>query len=339
MSQLRRDPLGRGWVIISPERGLQPSDFGSVARPQASISCSYCEGREGETSSEVLAIRRPDSKVNGPGWQVRVIPTEQAVLEVGSAVINREGVYFAVAGVGVHEVIVETTGHDLDMDRYPLEHLVQILAVYKQRLRDLTERQGLRFTQVFRNHGAIAGAASEHPHSQLIATPVETRWLQEELEACREYQLTEKRSLFGDLIEQELAGGERVVTGNDRFIAIAPFASRSPFEVWILPREENPYYTQARDSDLLDLASILQKVLWAIKNALEDPPYNFVLHTAPWPPGVEGSPPFHWHIEIIPRLTRYAGFEWGIGFYVNPTPPEEAARFLREVLALKGTLA
>lgn len=306
---------------------------------RTSRSCSFCEGREDETAAEILALRRPDTRVDGPGWQVRVIPTEPAVLAPGQAVVAREGVYASVPGIGAHEVIVETPRHDLDMERYPLDHMVQILGVYRQRLWDLTERQGLPFTQVFRNHGAVAGAISEHAHSQVIATPVETRWLREELEACREYHRSEGRSLFGDLIEQELAERERVVTGNERFIAIAPYASRSPFEVWILPREENPHYLHVRDSDLPDLAAILQKVLWGIKNALEDPPYNFVLHTAPLPAAGEETPSYHWHIEVIPRLTRLAGFEWGTGFYVNPTPPEEAARFLREVLALRGTLA
>jgi len=212
---LRRDPVSRGWVIISPEHGLQPSDFGSVAMSRTSRSCSFGEGREGETGAEILAIRRPDTRVDGPGWQVRVIPTEPAVL----------------------------------------------------------------------------------------------------------------------------AERERVVTANERFIAIAPYASRCTFEVWSLPREENPHYLQVRDRDLLDLAAILQKVLRGIKNALEDPPYNFVLHTAPLPAEGEETPSYHWHIEVIPRLTRLAGFEWGTGFYVNPTPPEEAARLLREVLALRGTLA
>ena len=182
--------------------------------------------------------------------------------------------------------------------------------------------------------GERAGATLEHTHSQLIATPIIPRFLQEELEGARRYYELKERCVFCDIVHQETAdnNGRRVVAKNDRFVALEPFAPRFPFETWILPRRHDASYQDTADTgEYLDLAALLKDTLQRLNRALDRPPFNFVLHTAPVSDG--DLEYYHWHLEIMPNLTRVAGFEMGSGFHINPTPPEDAAQYLREIAA------
>jgi UDPglucose--hexose-1-phosphate uridylyltransferase len=202
-------------------------------------------------------------------------------------------------------------------------------------MRDLKRDPRLRYVLVFKNHGAAAGATLEHSHSQIIATPIIPRMVQEELDGARRYYELKERSVFTDILDQEMAegNGRRVVSTTERFVALAPFAPRFPFETWILPRaHRSSYHTIVDPEEFLDFARILKDTLLRLNVALNSPPYNFVLHTAPL--GEDDLPYYHWHLEIMPKLTRVAGFEIGSGFYINPTPPEDAAQYLREIVAL-----
>ncbi len=341
MSELRHDPVQKRWVIIAIERGRRPSDFKKEPLQTRQVrTCPFCYGNEDKTPPEIFAIRPPDTAPNSPGWKLRVIPNKFPALKVEGE-LNRRGLglYDLMDGVGAHEVIIETPDHNAHLGEMPLEDVYNLVKVYRDRIIDLHKDQRLRYVLIFKNYGEPAGASLAHPHSQLIATPITPRTVAAELESAREHFLQKERCLFCDIINQERALKVRIAMETEKFIAICPFASRFPFEIWLLPRKHQHDFALTTDEDLWALAEALKTILHKLRVALEDPPYNFVLHTAPnysvprpgrshyW----ETLPyDWHWHIEIIPRLTKIAGFEWGTGFYINPTPPEVAAKFLRE---------
>ncbi|MCX7013203.1 MAG: DUF4931 domain-containing protein [Candidatus Sumerlaeota bacterium] len=341
MSILRKDPVSSGWVIMAEDRAIRPHDTKSpeVVRSD-SANCPFCEGKEGVTPPEIVAYRGAGSPPNGPKWRVRTIPNKFAALRIEGDLERRgEGMYDAMNGIGAHEVIIETPNHMGRMGEYPVESLAEILRMYRDRVRDLYQDERFRYIQVFRNYGSIAGASLSHPHSQLIAIPITPRWVKEELICSKEHWQTKERCIFCDILRQEESDAERVVFKNDRFVSFAPYASKFPFETWILPRRHNSEFRNIEDSELRPLAEALGGTLWALQQALDDPPFNYIIHSAPRismdryaKSALSIDKDYHWHIEIIPRTTRMAGFEWGTGFYINPTMPEAAAEYLRTAL-------
>ena len=339
MSMLRKDPLSGGWVIIATERGKRPSDFGSVSAQTKGGFCPFCEGHETLTPPEIIAFRGSNTAPNSPGWRVRTIPNKFAALRIeGDLDRQGEGIYDKMNGIGAHEVIIETTDHMGDMSSYPLNHLSELIKMFKERSADLENDERFRYIQIFRNHGATAGASMEHPHSQLIALPIIPRWVKEELTSSLNHWESKERCLFCDIKNQEIATQKRVVYENNGFLVFEPFAAKFPFETWIIPKRHNSDFKTISDQDIHLFSEALQKALLALYKSLSDPPYNLIIHSAPIIRKNDGEKfkgikdDFHWHVEIIPRLTKVAGFEWGTGFYINPTPPEEAAQYLREVI-------
>ena len=338
MPELRHDPIQRRWVIIASERGRRPDDFPrNESLPTGGI-CPFCEGNESKTPPEIAAVRN-GSGANQPGWEVRVIPNKFPALRIEGSLDRRGlGAYDRMNGVGAHEVIIETPDHNLQLADAPIEHIHKVLRIYRERLVDLLRDQRFKYVLIFKNHGAAAGASLSHPHTQLIATPVTPLTLVEELNAAKDHYLEKERCLFCDLIEQELESGSRIVIAGEQVVALAPFASRFPFELFIAPRHHHHSFADASDEMLYHLAVLLKEVLLRVKKCLKDPPYNFLVHTVPnvkarHRHGAEWGPielDYHWHIEFIPRLTQVAGFEWGTGFYINPVAPEDAAKYLRQ---------
>jgi UDPglucose--hexose-1-phosphate uridylyltransferase len=345
MPELRKDPISDRWVVISSERGKRPSDFKlpSVAEEAGTgEGCPFCEGNETKTPPEITAWRKPGTLPNTPGWDIRVVSNKFPALTIEGD-INRTGmgVFDMMSGIGAHEVIMETPRHDLNIPDLDDGQVEKVLWAYKQRILDLGKDKRFRYVLVFKNYGKAAGASLAHPHSQLIATPITPRYVKLELSRSREYFLEKERCIFCDIIRQELGSGERVIYENEYFVVIAPFASRFPFEIWVLPRRHEFGFQLLPDEERLLLAQCLKEILKRLRKTLNDPPYNYVLHTSPNPIPRPGKPDYwgtieydyHWHIEIIPRLTKMAGFEWGSGLYINPTAPEEAAKYLRETQA------
>ncbi|MBI3736442.1 galactose-1-phosphate uridylyltransferase [Candidatus Sumerlaeota bacterium] len=339
MSTLRFDPISGGWVIIAEDRALRPKDFDRSGLPvMGSGACPFCEGNESETPSEIRSIRREGSEPNGPGWELRVVPNTYAALRIeGNLDSSTDGIYHSLNGVGAHEVIIESPDHEGRLGDYPLSKVESILRVYRERISDLHRDPRFRYIQIFRNYGAGAGASLRHPHSQLIALPITPRWVEEELDHARDHFAKGGRCLFCDVLAQELMTGSRMVAENAAFAAFAPFASKLPYETWILPKIHNHDFQQATDAHLVGMADILQRVILSLQRALDDPPFNLILHSAPEVASGRGSIAdlqkiYHWHMEIIPRITSVAGFELGTGFHINAISPEKAAARLREVL-------
>jgi UDPglucose--hexose-1-phosphate uridylyltransferase len=329
MPLFRKDPFGRAWVLLSPERGLLPSDFGSVpaAKPRSPLS----PGNEGRVSTEIAAVRPSASTVDGPDWRMRVIGHPAALVSPRSFAEEGESLFRHAPSSGYQEIIVEHPDATMTLDAMPRPHLIDLLKLYRDRLALHGERPGVKHVQLTRNVGRAAGALFEHPHAQLLAVPVANRWVQEEMEVAAVHHAEHGTCLFCDVLARELELRERLVTYNDEFVAFAPFASKTPFETWILPRRHGSAYAGVAANTLPLLADIVQAVTRALNAALDSPPYNMAFHTAPR----DDHSDFHWHIEVLPRLTTQAGFDWGAGFFVNPTPPEDAVRFLREALALQ----
>jgi len=340
MHELRHDLIQKRWVIIASERGRRPDDFPPQNREPAGGFCPFCEGHESKTPPEILAVRDAGTSRDRPGWQVRVVANKFPALRIEGELERRGvGIHDRMNGIGAHEVIIETPRHDLELADMPLPHLEKVLWAYRERLADLQKDKRFKYILIFKNHGYAAGASLAHPHTQIIATPVTPLTAAQELTAAKEHYQVKERCIFCDVIQQEIDHGDRVVTMDDHFVCLAPFASRFPFEVFLAPRRHYHSFAELTDELRARLAVSLKDILLRIKRCLRDPPYNFLIHTVP---NVRATPrrpgywatieyDYHWHLEIIPRLTRVAGFEWGTGFYINPTAPEEAARYLREV--------
>jgi len=330
LSELRKDPITGRWVIISTQRGKRPSDFvrESVVIKGKGI-CPFCPGKEGMTPPEILAYGRKGTGRDTPGWTVRVVPNKFPALGIEGG-LDREGdgLFDHMNGVGAHEVIVETPDHNLTMATMSDRAVEEVLWAYRDRVVDLKNDRRFRYVLLFKNHGEPAGASLEHTHSQLIALPIVPKRVHEEVDNSKRYFDEKERCIFCDMIHQEIETEKRVILENDQFIAIAPYAPRFPFETWILPRQHSSAFENMPSPLYGSLARLLGEFLGRLDSVLSKPSYNFIVHTSPI--GEEMNDYYHWHIEMMPKLTRIAGFEWGTGFYINPTPPEDAARFLRE---------
>ncbi|HLJ10855.1 MAG TPA: galactose-1-phosphate uridylyltransferase [Planctomycetaceae bacterium] len=330
MSDLRKDPIVGRWVIIATDRAKRPQDFPRTEPVKIGGFCPFCKGSEANTPPEILAYREPHTNANNPGWRVRVVPNKFPALQVEGALNKRgDGIYDLMNGVGAHEVIIECPHHETSMARLSIDNIREVLWVYRDRLVDLKRDPRLVHGLIFKNVGALAGASLEHSHSQLIVTPVVPISVWEEMTGSLEFYNYRGRCIYCDMIQQELATGSRIVLDTPNFVVFCPFASRFPFETWVLPKQHSSHYENIPRQGVEEMGTVLKTILGKLELALDDPPYNYIIHTAPF--DTKEVPHYHWHLEIIPRLTRIAGFEWGSGFYINPVLPEQAGAFLREV--------
>lgn len=331
MPELRKDPVLGRWIIISKERKKRPTDFPVEVNSSIGGFCPLCPGHESFTPAEVLAFSEAGRQPNGSGWQLRVVPNKYPALIIEGE-LGKEGLglYDRMNGIGAHEVIIETPRHEHNFADFTIEEMARVFTAYKERIIDLEKDQRFRYVMVFKNHGRAAGASLEHSHSQLIALPILPRMIVSELDGALSHFKYKERCIFCDIIRQEMQIKERVVCENDGFICIMPFAPRTPFEMWILPKRHSSSFYCQNERDLHSLAAIFSDALQRLTRCIPDVPYNYVLHTDPLRSG--GLEYYHWHFEIVPKLTSIAGFEWGSGFYINPLPPEEAAHFLRQAL-------
>ncbi|KPL07333.1 galactose-1-phosphate uridylyltransferase [candidate division BRC1 bacterium SM23_51] len=327
MPELRKDPIIGRWVIIATDRAKRPSSYVHAREEPKHGFCPFCRGQERHTPPEVLAYRKPGGKHDGPEWWVRVVPNKFPALQIeGPLQRAGEGMYDRMNGVGAHEVVIETPEHDVSLADQPPRQIQEVFWAFRDRIIELKKDRRFRYILIFKNHGREAGASLDHPHSQIIALPIVPKRVQEEVEGSRRYWDYKERCVFCDIIHQEAKDRVRIITENNSFVAIAPFASRFPFETWVLPKQHSLYFHEIQKNHVEDLADMMHGILGRMKEILDDPPYNFMIHTTPFER--EDVPYYHWHIEVIPKLTRIAGFEWGTGFYINPTPPEHAARYL-----------
>ncbi len=335
MSEIRRDPISGRQVIIATERSRRPAAFAGncygadcyAAVPAYVESCPFCAGNEQMTPPELFALGRSTAAPDTAGWRVRVVPNKYPAVELGEKAEPDTGGGL-IPGYGAHEVLVEIPEHNRHPGSFPPRQMDLVIEGYYRRGRVLADYRHLRYLQIFRNHRREAGASIEHPHSQLIALPFVPSAVRQELERAHRAYLAEGACPFCRLLDEERQFARRVVVQNDACTAFIPFAARSPFETWVLPQRHEASFFETGASEREGLAEILEELLRLFTHAIGDIPYNYYLHTAP----LRSSPlpHYHWHIELLPKVSIAAGFEMGSGVYINVTRPEEAARFLRE---------
>ena len=330
MSELRKDPVTGRWVIISTERRKRPTDFRlESVHVDADEACPFCEGHEQMTPRELFAHRRGGAP-NTPGWDLRVVPNQFPVLRVeGSLDRVGEGLFDKMNGIGAHEVIIESPRHQDTLATMADAAVEQVLWAFRERVQDLKQDRRFRYIIIFKNHGMAAGASLDHSHSQLIALPIVPREVRDEVDGARTHFKSKERCVFCDIVRQDSQDGRRVIAENADMVALAPYAPRFPFETWILPKRHQALYEDTPRHEYASLARLLGDVLRRMNRSLRFPPYNLLIHSAPL--SEPAGDFYHWHVEIIPKLTKVAGFEWATGFYLNPTSPEEAAQVLRDV--------
>lgn len=326
MPEIRKDPVTGRAIIIAVERAKRPRhDSASQESP-----CPFCAGNERMTPPEVFAYRDSQSSPDAPGWTVRVVPNKYpALVDEGGRSSSRRGVYESTTGLGVHEVIIDSPEHVVNVGELSEVPLAAVLRVYRERMLALSKDERWRSILVYKNQGALAGATLEHVHSQLIALSEAPEQLRAEIDGAQRYHEANGRCLFCEMIRQDTEGGERLVAEHDRWVVLCPYAARFPFEIWILPKRHAPYFERSSDQDLAELAHCLRDALARLNRVLDNPPLNYVIHSHP--AGEAETRHYHWHIEILPKRVQVAGFEWGSGMFINPVAPEDAARLLRQV--------
>ncbi len=328
MPELRKDPIVGRWVIIATERARRPLSETVVSSETSEGLCPFCEGNEDKTTNEIFACRDPKTVPDQKGWRVRVVPNKFPALQIeGDLNKKGNGLYDFMNGIGAHEVILECPFHETSMARLPQSNIREVLLAYRERLIDIKKDSRMVFGMIFKNSGAAAGASLQHCHSQLIVTPILPVNIGEEMDGALDFFRYRGRCIYCDILHQEFLDDKRIILDSPAFLVVAPYASRFPFETWIIPKSHNSHYENSSENDLNELGSVLKTVLLKLEIALDNPAYNYMIHTAP----LNSNPleHYHWHIEIIPRLTKVAGFEWGTGFYINHIPPEQAALVLR----------
>lgn len=324
-SELRQDPMTKDWVVIAPVRVKRSHSADVPPRTQVATndqSCPFCFGNEALTPPEVYR----DADREG-SWLVRVVPNKFAALSPTASATRKEGFFRSAPGVGYHEVIIETPNHGDDISDMSPEHVARILRAYRERQRKLSEDPHVRSVVIFRNHGERAGTSLVHPHSQLVATPVVTALIRRKHEMAERYFDDTGRCIYCDVRDAEIADGSRLIEDTSAFAVFAPFASRSPFEMWIVPHAMRASFALATDDELDSLARILRASLCRLRACCGDVDYNYVIHSCPRKD--EDEEYYLWHVQILPRISQPAGFEIGSGMFINTVAPELAAHQLR----------
>ncbi|MCL1925842.1 MAG: galactose-1-phosphate uridylyltransferase [Syntrophorhabdaceae bacterium] len=330
MTDLRKDPITGRWVIISKERAKRPHGFAREPLDRGdSELCPLCPGNERMTPPEILAYRDSGGP-NDSNWTLRVVSNRFPALRIeGELGKTADGIYDRMNGIGAHEVVIENPSHDVDLFDLPEKQFQNVLWAYRERFLDLKRDHRFKSAIVFKNHGLAAGAALAHSHSQIIALPIVPKRVMEELLGAREYYRFRDRCVLCDIVMQEMEQKIRIVEETAEFLVYAPYAPRFPFETWIVPKRHQCAYEMINENQAYALAAVFRRTLRRLNIALENPSFNFIIHSAPFEEGASDF--YHWHVEIMPKMTNVAGFEWGSGFYINPTSPEESAKFLREL--------
>jgi UDPglucose--hexose-1-phosphate uridylyltransferase len=332
--EYRRDPVTGRWVIFAPERSLRPLAL-SHSKPHSRWdaerdACPFCEGHETDTPQELLAYRDPGSKPNGPGWRLRVVPNRFPAVRPTAGTSPHAGpggLFKAAPGVGTHELIIECPRHKSSPTAMTDAECANVFRAYRDRLSALAADPRFAYVTVFKNVGAEAGASLAHLHSQIVATPIIPEAVRQELDGAADYHLQEGRCVFCDLVQREAQAGVRVVAATPHFQAITAYAGRFAYETWVLPRSHESHYETITDAHAAELAQLIKMILGKLDGVLGHPAYNYYLHTAPTRSGPLAY--YHWHLEIVPRTARPAGFEWGSGCFINAVLPEVAAVELR----------
>jgi len=334
LNELRKDPLLGRWVAVL-RQSRQPSEYPLPLTEAVESSCVLCHGREAEAPAEITSTKGPAG--SGRTWLTRVIPSFAPIFQVEGDLGRRgDGMYDKMNSIGAHEIIIESPDHTVTPEDMGLDQMTRVIMTYRDRIADLERDARLRYTLIYKNSGNDAGAVFSHSISHLASTPVIPKRVKEELDGAKEYYAYKERCIFCDILREELRVGSRVIIETRHFMAFCPYASKFPFEMWVLPKRHSCAFQDIRQDEMEDMALIVSTVLKKLRTLFKGVSFNYFIHSAPnrvprkdhW--HTLGDD-FHWHLEIMPRFLKTSGFEWGSGFYILPTSPEDASKYLREV--------
>jgi UDPglucose--hexose-1-phosphate uridylyltransferase len=334
MPELRQDPATKQWVIIATERAKRPTDFMKTSTPVSlpvyQPNCPFCPGNESMTPPETMAYRKGGA-ANGPGWWVRAFPNKFSALAPEGSLSRQEteGFFRKMDGVGQHEVVVESSQHNLCIPLMADSQVEEILLAYRERYLALREDPRFKLIIIFKNHGSRAGTSLEHPHSQMVAMPIVPLTIRYRFEKAASHFDDEGTCVYCDILREGLRIRTRLILESDRFATFHPFASRAPFETWIVPKKHHASFGSISVDESKEFAWVLKKTLSQLYRGLNNPDYNYIIHSAPIKDEQEEY--FHWHLQILPRLVTPAGFELGTGMFINTALPEETAAFIRNL--------
>lgn len=331
MAEIRKDLVKNHWVALANDRALKPCDF-PIAKKKIHASelaefCPFCLGNEAFTPPEIKAVRAQDSLPNEPGWDIRLIPNKFSAFSLDNELNHyNKGVYSYTNGLGKHEVLLETPEHGVEIQDYDLPKIRGIIKLLKQRYNELSLEKRIKYIQIYKNRGMLAGASLEHSHSQILGFP----FVPPENKGMIDYFQEKGHCLLCDIIKQEKELSPRLILNSEHFIIICPFAARFSYESWLIPKRHTEHFGDINAAEIEEMAALLKRFIGAILTGLMDPAYNLVINTAPV--NVEYKEGYHWYMEIIPRMLVAAGVEVATGIYINPVAPELAAGILRDNL-------
>jgi UDPglucose--hexose-1-phosphate uridylyltransferase len=327
VGEIRQNKATKQWVIYAPARRKRPKDYQIFRKkmhvPAHDEKCPFCPGNEKHLPKIIMEVKNSNES-----WQVRVIPNKFPALTPKRDLTRLcKGIYVFMHGYGHHEVIIETPFHNRPMAKMSAKEVIPIIETYHRRYLDLMKENENMMIIIFRNHGLRAGTSLVHPHSQIIATgmvPHHIRWREEE---AQRYFDELGHCVYCDILTYELKDKQRVIHENKSFVTFIPFAADIPFETWIMPKNHKADFGEISDEEKSDLAISLHNILKVLNDKLHDPDYNYVINTSARYRAQQ--PQLHWYLQISPRLTTTAGFEIGSGMSINPSIPEEDARYLK----------
>lgn len=329
MPEFRQDWATKEWVIIATERAKRPEDFKKSAEgrkplPPHEPKCPFCRGNEDQTPPSVFSLEE-DGR-----WALRVVPNKFAALQANLTTQRQKaGKFLKVDGFGLAEVLIETPLHNVSPAIMSQKEVEKILIGYRSRYHAIANNDKICLITIFRNHGPKAGTSLEHPHSQIIATPIVPPHVRDQITQAILSCDTYGRCIYCDIITEELRQQERIIAETDFFVLIAPFASRHPFELRLYPKRHCCSFGKITDREIVDMAAVLKQALYKLYVGLDNPDYNYIIRSSPTDD--EDVKHFHWYLEIVPKLTTPAGFELGTGIFINVALPENCAKFLKEI--------
>ena len=348
MIEYRQNPVTGEWVIIAEARGRRPDSFEPAPpspRPARLDSCPFCPGNERQTPPEVYAVRDDYATVDKEGWRIRVVPNKYPAVKIDAeGVPTPESVAFgeqadpappersdlrvSMPAVGMHEVVIDSPAHDREFADLDRDQAEQVVLTLRHRCAMIVQAREVRHVSVFKNRGAAAGATLEHPHFQIIATSLIPSGLKKTIERAEGFSRERQTPLMRSMLDEELAAGTRIISTNDEFVTLAPWASAWSHEMWIVPREQAPFFHRMADGHVPLFTAAVTDALRRLNRVLDRPDFNLVIQNGPkW----QKTEQHHcWYARIVPRTHRMAGFELGSGIHINSTPPETAAAALRE---------
>lgn len=336
MPEMRKNPLSGNWVILAPERAKRPDSHVSPGvshyhHIEHHHDCHFCYGNEHSTPNEVLVYGRKEGLQDSTGWDLRVVSNKFPAVDNEKHFSVNSNNYMEIYSYaeGKSEVIIETPHHSKNMAHYSLKQIELVINAYKERYIAISREKHIKYVLIFKNSGKKAGASISHSHSQIIGIPIIPPLVEQELSLAESYYKEKSTCIYCDMIDLELKEKSRIVFENDKFIAFMPYAAKVPFETWILPKFHSSFFEALTESETTSLAKVMKDVLYRHHEALEGTPYNYFIHTSP--AKVRTDNYYHWHIELIPRITTPAGFELGTGIFINISTPEVNAKLLRDI--------